>query len=322
MRPERRDRLQNAEELPENIKILDLPEARYRIIYENHILSHSPEVLGNADALAVEVGGDTHDYGNPSEAPHISVENGLFVGKPNEKDRAFVQRIVTTRTPVYFMDLVDRKGFGRMEALGSTTLTSAEWVAAAAAGKYLVDRVKSGEKVSRRDFLRGSLATALIAKGTVDAAAKVNSVVDIASGVHTKKSEFGKMLTQANETINPELTAFVLTFRNAIWAHKLQQIASTLRNEKGRKPEIALKIGAGHSGIEGMLQMDPADRLSYIKKVTRVLSAVTEIGPQALSISSMGRFQYSSAVDKFVPTRAYHDPELEKIEQSFSRNVK
>jgi hypothetical protein len=56
----------------------------------------------------------------------------------------------------------------------------------------------------------------------------------------------------------------VIHARNDLWAQKSETVAKYMEKDLGRKPNLAMSMGADHVGIERSLQDVPAERLSRL----------------------------------------------------------
>lgn len=311
---------EQTEKVPDNVKILDLPEARYRIIYENHSRTLSPEHIGKADALATEII-VPFDYSSP-EGARQAVERrweryeARRSYNPQQTDAesrsAFQNYLQSKNIPMYLVDLVEPadKKLEHLE-MNMLNLALAETLLGTGAAAYLGAKAAQG-KPSRRDILKmggaGLLATKAALHGGVWSATNTDS--------HRQLEPAEKMMMEGNELLNPETMGFDLTFRASIWAHKLHKIAQARGKELGRKPEIAFQTGLAHSGIETKLTADPASRLAYIARAAKVVNAFIPIKNGELLISPLARSEFSPAENKWIPTEFGRDAELEEIEKS------
>ena len=301
----------------QHIKTIERPEAIYRIIYDNHLLVHSPDEIGNADAYVTEF------------------EPGIDFSEPvgaraaiTKRWRRFQERRGTTRNPrasevgpayenalkkmpYYMYDVADTKqvlaGFGET----STYMKAAKIGLGAGAAGYLGKNVVTGE-VTKRKFLRNAIAAALAVGG----ATQLAKIRYGAGEDHEQLTAFQKDIQELSEWLSPETEALDVSYRNAIWAHKLQRIAEDVKQQTGgKKPVIDIQAGAIHTGLERMLKADPAKRLDYIRRMSHAFSRLYDIGDNGIVISGVARFEYSEEEKAWVPRFTGHDPELRKIEE-------
>ncbi len=315
------------EQLPENVKIIDLPEARYRLIYERHDLTHSPEEVGKPDAYASELI-LSQDYSNPQYAQKaIDDRWRLWDARRMTKRYAdpydnvpafFKEHLEKNSIPIYLIDLVDNKKVINSLFFSAAVIKALEMMGGAVAGAYLGTKIVQGTAMSRRQFLKSAGAAVLVAKGAL-LATDVAGLLGMPDDRHAQRSDFMKNAAEVGETINPETEAVIVTFRNAVWAHKFSELAKEWQARTGGKPEIAVQLATGHSGVETMLRMDPRKRLDYIQNVVRVISPIIAIGENGLQLSPVGKFEYSREKKQWLPTMLRKDPELQKIEQGVHR---
>src|SRR3989338_8106879 len=310
------------EKVPENVAILDLPEARYRIIYERHGDVHTAAEVGKVDALAMEVSSDL-DFSNRKDAEWLL--RGLWGRELENRDpetgkRASVERAWAVKEhleqnsiPLY---LVDISGSKYLEPLmvGSAALNGLEAAAGVSAAGYLATTLKRPKELSRRDLLRGAIAAAIAAKGGIQAASLAADVEAFTVKGHFQHSDIAKKALRLNQAVSPESHGVPLTLRNAVWAQKLKDIAQEMKERKGRKPEIAMRVGAGHSGLEDMLRASPEERLQIIRRYMTVLRPLLDRGGKFM-ISPIVKYEHDKTNWKWVLSRISKNKELEKLEQ-------
>ncbi|MCR4325282.1 MAG: twin-arginine translocation signal domain-containing protein [Patescibacteria group bacterium] len=308
---------QSLEKLSENVEVIDTPMARFRFIYENHQFGHSPEELGHPDAFATEAVGAA-DFADPEVARRMVgwLLDNLSNRKPTERapnPTAYVESLEVNRTPVYLVDIVDPEETYFSASVATYALgTGANVGASVLAATYIAKKIKDDEPMSRRKFLKGALATGIAAKGAVSATPQIADLT-IDPERFSKPGPVEKTVRSTSEAISPEIHMFIWSFRNAVWAHKLNQIAQKLRDEKGQKPEIAMQLGRAHSGLETMLRADPEKRLSYIRNASRIINLLIPFKERGVRISSIARLEFKDS--EWVPTETYHEPDLEQIER-------
>ena len=123
---------------------------------------------------------------------------------------------------------------------------------------------------------------------------------------HFRESIVGRKFREVQETIHPETEAVFTTFRNAIWAQKLEFLAHRLKNDN--TPELAMMAGSYHSGLENMLKENSEKRLRSIKRFLKIFG----VGG-SFSLSPIARIEYKE--NRWFATEVIKEPELEKIEK-------
>lgn len=313
-------REEGREKLPDNVVIVERPEARYRIVYERHVGERSPEEIGKPDALAAEF---ISAIGYASKFRAEELAKSYWEQKREEagpdasrEEDHFKSR----RIPFYFIDITDPK----RDILNKAKLTSV-WLKAgeaglaggfaAAAAIEEIRKVKSGEKMSRREFLGflgAGAGTAYFGTHLLDVLVKFA----LTRGKNPPKEsgalrKIQRTVGTIEEKLHPETEAVLLTLRNALWAEKLASIAADLEKETGRRPEITFPVGAEHFGLEAMLATPSEKRTESIRKFLKIFglkSAATEL-------SVIARLEYSDAEKRWVAAKIFNAPELQKIEK-------
>ncbi|MFY9462319.1 MAG: twin-arginine translocation signal domain-containing protein [Candidatus Sungiibacteriota bacterium] len=308
------------EKLPDNVVVVERPEARYRIIYEKHEGSRSPEEIGKPTALAVEFISAT-GYGRKFAAEALAEsywEEKRQEAGGNSSEENYVKQ---NRIPLYFIDVTDP---GR-EILDKARLASV-WVKAAQtslAGGFTasmaieaIRKAKSEQKLSRREFLGflgGAAGTAFLGIQLLDFLVKLALAKEkTPPGEATLTRKIQRKVGAAAERIHPETEAILLTFRNALWAQKLETIAGELQKEIGRKPDITFSVGAEHFGLEEMLGVASESRIESIKNFLNVFG----LKSAAQELSAIARVEYSAREARWIATKIINDPELKKIEKT------
>lgn len=309
------------EKLPENVKIIERPEARYRIIYEHHGYQHSPEEIGRPDLLVVERFALGGSYENKDE---IEARTADFweetAKKPGGKPQGVIseaeKHLIRNKTPLYFIDVGDPEGFLFSAVKDSLEIKGLENIVAAGALGYVgvkvaKDKIKGKASMTRRDFLKLSGAGVMAAFTGTEL---LDSLITEyrALGKHYQKNAAERKLQHLREKIHPETTFIMITFRNLLWAEKLQTIAKHYEIMHHRKPEIALMLGAFHSGIENALAEAPEKRLAVIKRFLETF--VKKRG--LLAITDIAKTEFSDKEKRWIATEIFKDPKLEKIEKS------
>lgn len=306
------------EKPPENVHILERPEARYRIIYERHDRPLSSEMIGHPDILAVEA---TEMKPQTREAAQQFVESDLGMDIAHMpffplKQAWLEQMSHLTTMPVYYIDVADLAGgLEKIGRWGGQFLKILEVPILPAAIMYGVEKGREGIKqkgINRRDFLKlMGAGTAGLWTGT--------QLLDLASSVfesraegHPRYSTWRHAQRSLNEKVHPETEGLAMTLRNAIWAQKLQFLAPELRRKLERKPVIGIKIGAQHSGLEDMLAVNGERRAASIE---RFLKAFRALGGKNILISSIIHAEFSKEENRWVVQDIKKEPILKNIEE-------
>lgn len=302
------------EELPDNVILLERPEARYRIIYELHNLPHGADAIGYPDALALEgaaLRGTFEDRESVEKFISIYWQQKLSRAPKGKFKEAIAQEsyIINQKIPLYLIDIGDpHLNFDSVVSTRSA-LKRAEAVGSLGAVTYgiakVLERRREKKDLTRRDFLK------LFGAGAISAYTGTQ-LLDVLVELYqeNKKEHFRQSAVESNfrkiqEIIHPETEAAILTFRNAIWAQKLEFLARRLRKEK--KPELAMIAGVYHSGLENMLKEDQDKRLNSVKRFLKIF------GGGSISLSPVARVEFKE--NRWRATEIVKEPRLEKIEK-------
>lgn len=303
-------------ETPKNVEMLDLSDARYRLIYERHDMVHSPEEIGTPDACAFECIMNFDFAADPGEANQAldalwatiltdRVQRGFGTSSQIE---AFQEDLRTKRMPLCLVDAVDPHQWLWKLEIYRRALAGGEIGAGAGIAGLGVRSILEKPELSRRTFLTSLVATIGATKAFGNAVERVANFESPHGSV-----TMNKKIASYNEMVNPEVGFFVLRLRNAVWAHKLHALAVDLTKEKGQKPEIAMLLGRGHVGVEEMLRAEPAERLELINKSLMALKVLLGLR-HGIKFSSVARFDYDVKDGQWTATQTYHDPEIARLE--------
>lgn len=288
---------ESQEKLPENVEIIETPEAKFRIIYSRHDIASQPEDMGKADAVAFEGIGD---YTTKRQAEFLVVD--LY---DNRSSAPIVKRAKQEGKPIFFIDISEhdtadliQKGLRALEVgVGFSLLLSLS--------KDIINK----NKISRRDFLKkaakglgGLYFFSHIPKIIVSALDNIDG--------RSKQGAISRFLSDLDEKIHPETESIVLTLRNHLMAQKLTYIASHMRQSINKKPEIGLVIGAAHTGIEKALLEKNKERIALIDKLLRVPG----LGKSRERIATIARLDFDEKPYNWV-AQILEDPELIPIEK-------
>src|SRR3989344_6403589 len=100
--------LLEGKELPENVVIVDRPEARYRILYESHHYRREHKVVEveDVDAVAVEASGSFTGEGFLTAAGmHPDIVPQWI--QPEHGTQKFISKMIENNTHLYLFDIED-----------------------------------------------------------------------------------------------------------------------------------------------------------------------------------------------------------------------
>lgn len=290
------------EALAHNVEIVETNQGKFRVVYGAHYERQDPADLGlNYSGAVLETG--IADYLTPA-----GLKEFLEVAESNpiEKQLADVmKRLAQDNRPVFLGDIAESQTL-----LPAMTIPAAvETLLAGAIGAASLVELNEIRKkhqtkpFSRRDFFKLAAAGAAV------------SVVEtyLASPVVTEASLLaaemaGKKLTpeamHLQEEIHPEVFALLVTLRNFIFASKLEAIQE---HDKVPFPEaeLAIILGAAHSGVEDALRMDPQVRTKAIEDFLSYLPMLDRE-----KISKIVRLDYNTDTAKWDQTEIFDDPKL------------
>ena len=307
------------EKLPENVHVVETSYATVPIIYEQHNKKHGPESMVKSDVMALEFVG-RKNFSEVEAANQILKDFRTASSKipGNQLFQTFEENSV----PIVFLDIADET-----EVLISLSklLFSVQEAAMFAIGGGLTAKLGASALrdrragLSRRSALKGVVATALGVKAVTPGALLASELPYISEKKQRQLGYVGKKMQALNELVNPETNMPLTTFRNAIWAHKLEVKARKMSQVMGKKPIVGLNVGSAHSGIESMLNMNHGKRLEYIRRMTAILSQIAPFGKGGIIISSVAEFSPQGVGAPWKLEYAGSDPELKAIEDSLQK---
>lgn len=263
----RQEAPQNIEKIPDNIEIIERAEAVYRIIYERHEGGRTKEELGHPDAFVAEYISAV-SYGRPHLAESLAVSYWEQKKEEARGEGSEEAHVKSLEIPFYFIDATDPARAIDKAHIRATYLKAIE-TGLAGASSFLVSREllkKQKEGMTRRQFLKiGMLGSASAYFGTnlLDLFVKLGEKLATPKGYADKAR---RAIINVQEKLHPETEGVMRTFRDALWAQKLQSIAQELGQALGRKPEIAFAVGKDHVGLAEMLEMPPEKRIQAIQR--------------------------------------------------------
>lgn len=290
------ENIETNKELPPNVVVVETPEARFRIIYGAHTTEQDPRDLGNSDALILESGSYNYLDENP-----VSVMRQLA---ENEQYKKISQTAKEKERPIFLADLPT----SLVKVLLYAGLKGAEITVGIAILQALYADIKSQSGVSRRNFLKkmikGGAGLWLSPQAPGVAAYFMGGQLD----ERTARRTISRFLTDLNEEIHPETEAAALTLRNYIMAQKMETIARELKT-RDRKSEVAIVLGASHTGIEKVLEKKTEERNKIIDTLLSVLP-----GAKRDRVATIVRFDWDDSKKDWKATIS-KDPVLAGLER-------
>lgn len=163
-------------------------------------------------------------------------------------------------------------------------------------------------------------ADALMLEGIFDYTLSKELVEKEFNGDLKEKIQYKEMIKTAEKKRAPIFVGDVikqkciffstLRLRDYLFAQKLKTIAERLETQK-RKPEIAIVIGAGHTGIEEALKKSNEERVKLIDN----RSDDPDLREAREKIATIARFDFNEKEGKWELTDRFKDPHLAKIEK-------
>lgn len=246
-----------------NVKEIETPNARYRICYDSHESVVDPQLLDGCDGLVLEMAAN---YGDPQKAGKVFGK----LGKSEQFSKIFLAAAKSNK-PIYFVDICeDGKSLAEeVDRLQGKIL--AESVAAGGLMLYALSDLEKNKKMNRRGFLKLGLKAVAAAYLSTPIAQELAFVASLDKNKSvpdeqsvSRKAE--KILGRINEAIHPELATIAVEVRNDLMAQKTETAARLFQREKGKKPRLAMIVGAQHFGMEKTLANSEPDRVSRLKK--------------------------------------------------------
>jgi hypothetical protein len=298
-----------------NIVRIETPEAKYNIVYGNHLIEQSSENIGLSDAVIIETG--VEDYTTESKAELVMNEREVT----NIQYNKIIETLAKNQKPIYFADLSQASPYlyhmftGLLAAESIVGLSLLESLARGATKK-----ITENKKMNRRNFLKSSiqgiaglyLSSPLIAKlftavSAVESGGKSNEQSIL------RKTE--RTVDAIDESIHPELHGVLITLRNHLLAQKTTTIADSIKTNN-KKTEISVVIGAGHHRIEDALKKTAKDRLEIIKKM---LNSPMLNSEARANISKIARSDFDSEKGEWKAS-IFDDPYLKHVLREDSNN--
>lgn len=260
-----------------NTAKLETANADYLLYYTRHDVQTSPEIVRQADAVILESITDFRD----DQKTEQSVHHSLF--DKTSPYHEVVRAAAEQGKPIFLLDLsrIAAKNQNMLESKdgeeqdemtknelkvaieGTLGVGAILWAAA-----DLKKALTGNPQMSRRNFLKFlgksaagiALASPLVGRMTGYLAKDGLTAEPDESSLPRKAQK-----TIENATYHANLDrSKVIHARNDLWAQKSETVAKYLEKDLGRKPNLAMSMGADHVGIERSLKDNPTDRLSRL----------------------------------------------------------
>lgn len=116
----------------------------------------------------------------------------------------------------------------------------------------------------------------------------------------------GVGIAELNQVVHPELLDLTLSFRNCLFAHKLDRIAQQI----GGCPRIMTILGAAHTGLEDKMLEPPEARLDYFRKIKPRLAGEIAVPESLYTIAEM---RYDPSNDRWYRADLFEDQALREV---------
>lgn len=253
-------------ELPENITEIETNVSHYRIVYSDHRIPNRPEAVRGVDGIILE---GFLPY-NPENAAMGIVE---YLTRFEPQYYEVVREAIREETPIFFLDARDNPATtGKIDK----TRLPEKWQIGAAElliALILLSDIEIKKQMSRRRFLNESgrvLGSLFLSSPALQFIFRELSALP--KGEPKEKSLFRrgeKLLGSINRTIHPETRSFNIDTRNTLIAQKSETVARVTNGELGRKPILAIIIGASHMGLERELKKEEEERMEELREDLR-----------------------------------------------------
>ncbi|NTW22252.1 hypothetical protein HGA34_01750 [Candidatus Falkowbacteria bacterium] len=255
---------------------LSTENADYLLYYTRHDVQTSPEIVPAADAVILESITDLSSDKRTKE----TVSRALF-----QKDRAYhevVRAAAEQGKPIFLLDLSlktaknqdmmpAQNGEKDEMAENDLRLMIAETLGMGAiiwAASDLKKAFTDNPQMSRRNFFKFLGKTAA---GAALASPLIGSMSGYLSASGPKgepdESSVARKIQKTIEDANYHAhlgRSKVIHARNDLWAQKSETVAKLLEKDLGRKPKLAMSMGADHVGIERSLKDSGTNRLGRL----------------------------------------------------------
>ncbi len=297
------------EKLLPNVVLVETGKAKFRIAYGSHDIERKSEELSKADVWLPETGGRI-DYALSKELVEENFNNILKKKEPflTEYKKIF-EKAEREKVPIFLGDIPETE----LVILIQANLKGVEPVVGLALlAKLVWDSVIESKKLTRRDFLKKTLAGIYFLSEAPSIITGNLLSTDRVDDEQSARRDVDRFLNDLNERAHPETNAIIATMRNNLFAQKAETIAGKLSPEiKNRKPEVAITLGARHHGIEDALSKKDEERAGLIDKIL----SVPGLKDTREKIATIARFDFNREKNKWEMTDRFKDPHLAKIEK-------
>lgn len=226
------------------------PEGIYTLLYGVHILSQNPEdIPDDADAVVLETG----------IVPYLDDPDKAFGHlKDHIQYRTLIKYLEKKRIPIIFNDIKYKYNDMALLLLDNS-MSVWKW----SQGMKLLSRTAGARKPVRlfRYLTAGWLLFPFFANAI--------RLASVFTGVGLK---YSAQLKKLAHRLHPDSDLLFLTIRNALIAEKNEYYMKHF----GINKHIVTVIGAGHVGIEDMIEMDNDKRMSRIKKLMPLIKRLVD----------------------------------------------
>jgi hypothetical protein len=215
-------------------------DGKYTVIYGIHVMTQDPrDIPSDTTAVILETG--MHSY---LEDPLHSLQRL----RQHVQYRELFTVLEKKKIPVVFADLKYRFP-DPLLLMVDTAFSGVEWMA----GMRLI----KNRKKKPLNFLIGAWLLMPF----------VTNVLRLVSAFIGRGQKHTGELKKISHRLHPEADLLYLTVRNAVIAEK----AAYIMQEKGNNAHIVIVLGAGHVGIEDMLQKSSEKRLEQLNKFSHLI---------------------------------------------------
>jgi hypothetical protein len=252
-----------------NVSQVETEVGKFKIMYSLHNFVANPKIVEGSDGIVLELLGETFDEAGMEKSADWIQEDRFSPYKE------VVREAAEKHVPVFLTDLslktMKSKEF--RGTYGQDVFKEMVEKAFGAMGVFLSVNVLLSEKMSRRDFLKkGAMAVAALGAYASFPLSK-DILGEAETSLRTKEIDETSVLRKGERLVDtaqyhthPETRSLMVDARNDLFAQKSETIARSLGKSLGRKPSIAIVIGAGHVGLERSLQKSGDDRLGFIRE--------------------------------------------------------
>lgn len=280
------------DKIPSSVEKVTTEHGTHFLLYTNHYTSEQPpELLSNCQGVALETGLEEW-----TESPHLLME--VFrISQYSE----ILEVLERERIPVYLTDphINTIVPYAELSTLGIEAGVGT-WLLMNFPEKYKKYKERGGGKCSRRDILKLGARTGV---GLYLFSPWIGVAATFGTNVTGICKRSGRIFSHAVLTLHPEAGLLTMHARNAIIAHKQEEI---MQREKIRT--LATVIGSLHSGLEGEFRTAPEDRLRFLQRLRPLL--VRSFSPHE-SLYQIVKMEFDGT--EWKETARYDVPELKEL---------